>query len=149
MSKIILIVFIALATLPSITYSESEFEKLPPCAKILESAEGVPENARGVALIYNIEREFNDKRTSLSVHALHLPEPSSFGDYNGYEVLAYIHEKISWRFSLTQYKDTSWAGKLDEISPTMRPTQIKVRTINTATNNIGPVVLEKMVSCLN
>ncbi|MGE8077345.1 hypothetical protein [Peribacillus loiseleuriae] len=149
MKKIILSVIIVLAVLPSITYSESEFKKLPPCAEILEPTKNAPENARGVALIYNIEREFNDKRTSLSVHALHLPKPSSFGNYNDYEVLAYIPEKISWRFSLIQYDDTSWGGKSDEISPLMRPTQIKVRPISTTTNNTGPVVLEKTVSCLN
>lgn len=97
-------------------------------------------------LIYNIEREFNDERTSLSVHALHLPKPTSFGDYDGYEVIAYIPEEISWIFSLsplTKYGVTSWSGNLDEVSPIMLPTHIKVRTVNTTTKKKGPIVLEK------
>ena len=35
-------------------------------------------NVKGVALIYYIERKFSDKRTSLSIHALHMPIPSRF-----------------------------------------------------------------------
>ncbi|MFB5284467.1 hypothetical protein [Peribacillus sp. Hz7] len=72
----IVMVFI-FAILPSKTYSENVFEKLPPCSTVLEPTKGISDNAKGVALIYNIERAFNDKRTSLSVHALHLPKPSS------------------------------------------------------------------------
>jgi len=41
------------------------------------------------------------------------------------------------------------AGKWDEISPTMRPTRIKVRPINSSTKKIGPVVLKRIVSCPN
>ncbi|MFU2018452.1 hypothetical protein ACM6Q7_26010 [Peribacillus butanolivorans] len=149
MRKIILTVFIVLTILPSITHSESEFKQLSPCTEILEPTEGVSENAKGVALIYNIEREFNDKRTSLSIHALHMPEPSKFGNYESYEVLAYIPNEISWTFPLTQYAENNWAGKWDEISATMRPTRIKVRAINTKSNQFGPVVLEKSVSCLH
>ncbi len=148
MRKIFLPVFIVLAIFPSITHSESKFEQFPPCTEILEPTEGVSENTKGVALIYNIEREFNDKRTSLSVHALHLPEPSRFGNYDSYEVLAYIPREISWTFPLTQYEN-NWVGKWDEISETMRPTQIKVRAINEKTNRFGPIVLEKTVTCLN
>ncbi|WP_332634795.1 hypothetical protein [Halalkalibacter flavus] len=147
MKKICLSVFITLAISPLITYAESEFKPSPPCTVILEPTEGIPENAKGVALLYNIEREFNDKRTSLSLHALHMPNPSKFGDYDSYEVLAYIPDEISWTFKLNNYLENNWSGNLDEISPTMRPTRIKVRTIKSNTNKSGPIVLERNVSC--
>ncbi len=149
MRKIFLSVFIVLVIFPSITHSESNFEQFQPCTLILEPTKDIPDNTKGVALIYHIEREFKDKRTSLSIHALHMPEPSRFGDYDSYEVLAYIPKEISWTFLLTQYAENNWAGIWDEIAATMRPTQIKIRTINTKTKRIGPVVLEKKVSCLN
>ncbi len=146
MKKLLFSLIFVLVILPSQKHSEN-FEELTPCSAILEPTKNVPKNARGVALIYNIERKFNDERTSLSVHALHLPKPSSFGDYDGYEVLAYIPNEISWIFSLsplTKYGETTWAGSLDEVSPIMRPTRIKVRPVNTKTKKTGPLVLEKI-----
>jgi hypothetical protein len=148
MKKLLYSLIFVLVILPSQTHSDNEIEELPPCAAILEPTKNVPGNARGVALIYNIEREFNDERTSLSVHALHLPKPSSLGDYDGYEVLAYIPKEISWIFSLsplTKHGETTWVGKLDEVSPIMRPSRIKVRTVNTTTKKTGPIVLEKIL----
>jgi hypothetical protein len=149
MRKIFITLFIVLAIFPSITHSESKIEQFLPCTVILEPTKEFPDNAKAVGLIYNIEREFNDKRTSLSIHALHMPEPSRFGDYDSYEVLAYIPKEISWTFPLSQYAENNWAGIWDEISANMRPTQIKIRTINTKTKRFGPVILEKKVSCLN
>ncbi|MCY7580353.1 hypothetical protein ACIGEH_07955 [Bacillus altitudinis] len=129
------------------TKSESKTKQFSPCAVILEPTKGMSKNVRGVALIYNIERKFNDKRTSLSVNVLHMPEPSQFGDYDGYEVLASIPNEISWTFPLTKYKKNNWVGKWDEISQTMKPTRIKVRAYNSNTNKFGSVVLEKNVTC--
>ena len=148
MRKFLFSLIFVLVILPSQTHSENKVEEFPPCLAILEPTKNIPKNARGVALIYNIERKFNDERTSLSVHALHLPKPSSFGDYDGYEVLAYIPKEISWIFSLsplTKYGETTWAGNLDEVSPVMRPTRIKVRAVNTTTKETGPIVLEKIL----
>lgn len=143
MKKIFLSVVIAVAIFPSLTYSE----QYPSCTVVLEPKVEFQGNAKGVALIYNIERKFSDKRTSLSIHALHMPLPSRFGKYDSFEVLAFIPNEISWTFPLIQYAENNWAGIWDEISPTMRPTQIKVRTINSNTNEFGPVVLEGNVSC--
>lgn len=148
MGKFLSSLIFVLVILPSQTHSENKVEEFPPCSAILEPTKNIPKNARGVALIYNIERKFNDERTSLSVHALHLPKPSSFGDYDGYEVVAYIPKEISWIFSLsplTKYGETTWTGNLDEVSPVMRPTRIKVRAVNTTTNITGPIVLEKIL----
>ena len=148
MRKFLFSLIFVLVILPSQTHSENKVEEFPPCLAILEPTKNIPKNARGVALIYNIERKFNDERTSLSVHALHLPKPSSFGDYDGYEVLAYIPKEISWIFSLsplTKYGETTWTGNLDEVSPVMRPTRIKVRAVNTTTKKTGPIVLEKIL----
>ena len=148
MRKFLFSLIFVLVILPSQTHSENKVEEFPPCLAILEPTKNIPKNARGVALIYNIERKFNDERTSLSVHALHLPKPSSFGNYDGYEVLAYIPKEISWIFSLsplTKYGETTWTGNLDEVSPVMRPTRIKVRAVNTTTKKTGPIVLEKIL----
>ena len=148
MRKFLFSLIFVLVILPSQTHSENKVEEFPPCLAILEPTKNIPKNARGVALIYNIERKFNDERTSLSVHALHLPKPSSFGDYDSYEVLAYIPKEISWIFSLsplTKYGETTWTGNLDEVSPVMRPTRIKVRAVNTTTKKTGPIVLEKIL----
>jgi hypothetical protein len=98
---------------------------------------------------YNIERKFNDKQTSLSVQALHLPKSSSFGNYDGYEVLAYIPNQISWFFqlySITKHQETAWIGQEEEISFGFRPTRIIVHAINTSTNKFRPVVLEKIIN---
>ncbi|CAM5222822.1 hypothetical protein UACE39S_06314 [Ureibacillus acetophenoni] len=146
MKTILFSLIFVVVILPSQTHAENQLADLPPCSAILEPTKNTPKNARGVVLIYNIEREFNDERTSLSVHALHLPQPTSIGDYDGYEVLAYIPKEISWIFllsPLTKYGETTWAGNLDEVSPIMRPTHIKVRTVNTTTKKTGPIVLEK------
>ncbi|HEY4551816.1 MAG TPA: hypothetical protein VIG80_01355 [Bacillaceae bacterium] len=122
-------------------------EPIAPCAEILGPTKDAPLNARGVALMYHIKRELNDERTSLSVHALHMPKPSAYGDYDRYEVLANIPNVISWRFNLTEYAESAWAGKLDEISGGLKPSRIQVRTINSRTNRTGPVVLQKSVDC--
>lgn len=47
------------------THSESKFEQLPPCTVILEPTIDIPDISKGVALIYNIEREFNDYEQAL------------------------------------------------------------------------------------
>lgn len=56
MGKIILSLMIALAIFPPITHSEL----IPPCTVILEPKVDIQGNAKGVALIYNIERKFSD-----------------------------------------------------------------------------------------
>ena len=76
MKKFLFSLIFVLVILPSQTHSENKIEEFPPCSAILEPTKNIPKNARGVALIYNIERKFNDERTSLSVHALHLPNHS-------------------------------------------------------------------------
>ncbi|GKU84004.1 hypothetical protein [Niallia sp. NCCP-28] len=145
-----MLVFCVFALLLSPINSESKTEQFSTCSEILEPVTDISKNAKGVALIYNIERKFNDKRTSLSVHALHLPNPSSYGNYDSYEVLAYIPEEISWVFRLhpmTEHKETIWVGKEEEISFEYKPIRIKVRTFNTATSKSGPVVLQKNITC--
>ncbi|NRD80810.1 hypothetical protein HPT25_26130 [Bacillus sp. BRMEA1] len=150
MKKIIICVIIVLTALPSITFGKERTGITFPCTEILNPAQVVTQNARGVALIYNYKSKFRGNRTSLSVHALHLSKPSSFGNYDSYEVLAYIPKEISWIFNLspnTEHEETIWVGKEDEISPGYRPTYIKVRLFNNATNKSGPVVLEKRITC--
>ncbi|PID02984.1 hypothetical protein CSV67_05820 [Sporosarcina sp. P2] len=69
MKKMLLSLLTVLVILPSQTHPENKIEELPPCSAILKPTKNVPKNARGVALIYTIERKFTEERTSLSVHA--------------------------------------------------------------------------------
>jgi hypothetical protein len=76
---------------------------------------------------------------------MQFPNPSSLGNYDGYEVLPSIPKEISWIFRvhpITEHGETIWLGKVDEISFGYRPTQIRVRAINTATKKSGTVVRE-------
>ena len=55
MKKLLFSLIFVLVILPSQTHSENKIEELPPCSAILEPTKNIPKNARGVALIYNIE----------------------------------------------------------------------------------------------
>lgn len=117
-----------------------------PCSLILKRVKNTPVNASGVALVSKIKREIGDERTSISIHAHHLPNPSSLGDYDSYEGFAQIPGVISWRFRLYPTPDSpTWAGRFDEISIALTRARVQVRLSNSKTNTLGPVVLENMM----
>lgn len=118
-----------------------------PCSLILNPVGEISVNARGAALVYNIEREVGGERTSVSIVAHHLPAPSSLGDYDSYEGFAQIPGVISWRFRLyptPEPDNPTWAGRFDDISADLTDPQakIQVRLANSRTNALGPAVLE-------
>jgi hypothetical protein len=49
----------------------------------------------GVALVYKVKLTPSFPRTSISIHALYLPAPSSLGDYDRFEGFAFIPDEIS------------------------------------------------------
>ena len=72
-----------------------------PCSIVLEPTDQQLKNAKGVALVYKVQlRPPSFERTNISLLGVHLPDPSSLGDYDGYEGFAFIPNEISWRFKL-------------------------------------------------
>ncbi|WP_027409377.1 hypothetical protein [Anoxybacteroides tepidamans] len=115
-----------------------------PCSVILEPLDRQLMNAKGVALVYKVKLTPSFPRTSISIHALHLPHPSTLGNYDTYEGFALIPNEISWRFELhpsSEKPDPTWAGRIDNITAEMKGVQIQVRPSNSRTKKLGPPVL--------
>lgn len=90
-------------------------------------------------------------RTNISILAVHLPAPSSFGNYDSYEGSATIPGEISWRFKLyptPEEESPSWAGRFDLITAEMKNVKVQVRLTNSRTQQLGPSVLTNNIqSC--
>jgi hypothetical protein len=115
-----------------------------PCSLILNPVNTNYVNIKGVVLVYKVKLTPSFPRTSISIHAIHLPKPSSFGEYDGYEGFAFIQNEISWRFKLyptPEESDPTWAGRFDEITSDLANSKIEVRLTNSKTGKLGPPVL--------
>ena len=72
MKKLLFSLIFVLVILPSQTHSENKIEELQSCSAILEPKKNVPKNARGVALIYNIERKLMmNEQVSVFTHFIY------------------------------------------------------------------------------
>ncbi|SFQ92142.1 hypothetical protein SAMN04487920_13420 [Bacillus mycoides] len=71
-----------------------------PCSVILNPLNKADKNAKGVALVYKVKLTESFPRTNISILGVHLPDPSTLGNYDTYEGFAFIPDKISWRFKL-------------------------------------------------
>jgi len=124
-----------------------------PCSLILNAKPDLPVNARGVALAYRIILDTGGERTSLSIHAQYLPDPSTLGSYDRYEGFARVAGEISWRFPLypvpAAIGNPTWAGRIDDISGPLERAVVQVRLSNSATDALGPAVLENAMSKCN
>ncbi|RXT02819.1 hypothetical protein [Ammoniphilus sp. CFH 90114] len=122
-----------------------------PCSSVLEPINSGFPNAKGAALVYKVKLTPSFPRTHISIHVTHLPSPSSFGDYDGFEGFAYIQNEISWRFKLypTPEEDgPTWAGRIDIITADLTNSHIQVRLSNSKTGKLGPAVLTSSIhSC--
>lgn len=57
-----------------------------PCSLVLEPVDKKLKNAKGVALVYKVQlNPPSFARMNISILAVHLPAPSSYGDYDSYE----------------------------------------------------------------
>ncbi|MFE6799846.1 hypothetical protein [Paenibacillus chitinolyticus] len=65
-----------------------------PCSSVLEPVNTGYVNAKGVALVYKVELTPSFPRTSISIHANHLPTPSSIGEYDGFEGVAFKYNDM-------------------------------------------------------
>lgn len=116
-----------------------------PCSMVLKPTDNSLKNAMGAALVYKVQlNPPSFARTNVSILAVHLPEPASFGDYDQYEGFAFKPNEISWRFKLyptPEQNSPSWAGRFDLITVEMEKAQIQVRLSNSKTEKLGPSIL--------
>ncbi|MEC2403319.1 hypothetical protein ABES35_16775 [Bacillus subtilis] len=148
MKRFILVLSLLAAT---VAYPTQVNASTMPCSVILEPVDKNLKNAKGVALIYKVQlNPPSAARTNISILAAHLPEPSSYGNYDTYEGFASKPGEISWRFKLypTTEDSPSWAGRIDSITAEMKNVNVQVRLSNTRTEKLGPSVLTNNVqSC--
>ncbi|MEO4052772.1 hypothetical protein [Solibacillus sp. CAU 1738] len=120
-----------------------------PCSMILNPIDKELKNAKGVALVYKVQlRPPSSARTNISILGVHLPEPSSYGEYDSYEGFAFISKEISWRFRLypsPEIDSPTWAGRFDEITAEMDNVEIQVRLSNSKTDKLGPSILKNKI----
>ncbi|AZV61100.1 hypothetical protein [Peribacillus frigoritolerans] len=120
-----------------------------PCSMVLEPIDKKLTNAKGTAVVYKVQlRPQSFVRTNVSILGVHLPEPSSYGNYDSYEGFAFIPDEISWRFRLypSPEKDSpTWAGKFDEITAKMENVEVQVRLSNSKTEKLGPSILRSNI----
>ncbi|MED3727715.1 hypothetical protein ACT6P6_08155 [Priestia endophytica] len=149
MKKIILVIFLSILV---IAYPAETNASKMPCSLILEPVDENLKNAKGVGLVYKVQlNPPSFARTNISILAVHLPNPSSFGNYDGYEGFSSIPNEISWRFKLypTAEEDSpTWAGRFDLITAEMRNVNVEVRLSNSKTQKMGPAILRgNLKSC--
>ncbi|MGG0481660.1 hypothetical protein ABE039_27160 [Priestia megaterium] len=142
MKKIVLVMLLLFVVI--IYPNETNASKMP-CNLTLEPLDKKLKNAKGVSLIYQVQlNPPSFERTNISILAVHLPKPSSFGNYDSYEGFASIPSEISWRFQLypTPEEDSpTWAGRFDLITAEIKNTKVEVRLSNSKTKKLGPAVL--------
>lgn len=106
-----------------------------PCSMVLTPTDKSLKNAMGTALVYKVQlNPPSFARTNISIIAVHLPIPSSYGNFDSYEGFAFKPNEISWRFKLfpTSESDSpTWAGRIDSITANVENTQVQVRLSNT------------------
>ncbi len=130
-----------------ISPSQTEAANMP-CSMVLEPIDKKLTNAKGTALVYKVQlRPPSFARTNISILGVHLPKPSSYGNYDGYEGFAFIPGEISWRFKLYPFpeKDPTWAGRFDEITAEMENVEVQVRLSNSKTEKLGPSILRSNI----
>jgi len=120
-----------------------------PCSMVLEPIDKNLTNAKGVAFVYEVQlRPPSSPKTNISIMGVHLPEPSSYGDYDSYEGFAFIPEVMSWRFRLyptPEIDSPTWAGRFDEITAELENAKVQVRLSNSKSEKLGPSILESSI----
>ncbi|NQX58346.1 hypothetical protein [Paenibacillus qinlingensis] len=127
----------------------SDAEVAMPCSAVLESVMADNVNAKGAALVYKVKLTPSFPRTSISIHANHLPVPFTAGEYDGYEGFAFIPNEISWRFKLFPTPEEggpTWTGRLDDITADLTNSTMEVRLANSKTGKLGPVILRNTMN---
>ncbi|AJI25692.1 hypothetical protein H8R29_28455 (plasmid) [Priestia megaterium] len=123
-----------------------------PCSLILEPIDKHLKNAKDTALIYKVQlNPPSFPRTNISILGVHLPKPSSYGRYDGYEGVASVPNEVSWRFRMyptPEDESPTWAGRFDLITVDMKNVKIQIRLSNSKTEKLGPPILQaRMALC--
>ncbi len=120
-----------------------------PYSMVLNPIDKDLKNAMGTALVYKVQlNPPSFARTNISI-AVHLPKPSSYGNYDSYEGFAFKPNEISWRFKLypsPEEDSPTWAGRTDLITADMKNVQVQVRLSNTKTEKLGPIILRNQIN---
>lgn len=120
-----------------------------PCLILLTPNDQQAMNANGVSLVYKPQlNPPSFARTSASIHAVHLPPPSTYGAFDRYEGFATIPSEISWRFALyptAENESPTWAGRFDYISAELKRVVFQVRPSNTTSLKLGSPVLQSSI----
>jgi hypothetical protein len=146
MKQFILAIFLIsiFAMYPTHTYALTM-----PCSMVLEPVNKNPKNAKGTALIYKVQlNPPSFARTNVSILAVHLPKPSSFGNYDSYKGVAFIPDEISWRFRIyptPEEGSPTWAGRFDSITAKMENVEVQVRLSNSKSEKSGPIILTNYI----
>ncbi|CAN7543076.1 hypothetical protein LJR153_003917 [Paenibacillus sp. LjRoot153] len=147
MKKMMLVVLIVGSAMISPVQVKADVSM--PCSAVLEPVTTDNANAKGAALVYKVKLTPSFPRTSVSIHANHLPVPSTAGDYDGYEGFTFIPNEISWRFKLfptPEEGSPTWAGRIDDITADITNSTMEVRLSNTKTGKLGPVILRNTMN---
>jgi len=144
----VLFVLICIVAYPLQTHADKM-----PCTIALEPVNKNLKNTKGSALIYNVQLGSPPSfpRTNISILGVHLPKPSSYGQYDSYEGYASIPHEISWRFRMyptPEEESPTWAGRFDLITADMKNVKVQVRLSNSKTEKLGPPILQNTIqSC--
>ncbi|GAA0593720.1 hypothetical protein GCM10009001_07370 [Virgibacillus siamensis] len=144
MKQFILVLLLLCSVISSPSQIKADPEISMPCSLVLNSVNSNYDNAKGVALAYKVKLTPSFPRKSISIHALHIPEPSTFGNYDTYEGFAFIPDEISWRFKLyptTEEGGPTWAGRIDGITEELKGVTVQVRPSNSKTEKLGSAIL--------
>ncbi|WP_052447490.1 hypothetical protein [Clostridium polynesiense] len=101
--------------------------------------------AEGSAYFYEAPFPPSFPRTAVRIEAYNLPEPSSLGDFQGYEGVVFVPSEITWRFRmypLSENGNKSWSGSFDLITYKLDNAEIQVRPYNIEKGKGGPVILK-------
>lgn len=147
MKSLIFGLFILIST---VAYPLQTHADRMPCTITLEPIDKNMKNAKGTALIYKVQLGSPPSfpRTNISILGVHLPKPSSYGQYDGYEGYATIPNEISWRFRMyptPEDESPTWAGRFDLITADMKNVKVQVRLSNSKTEKLGPPVLQNTI----
>jgi hypothetical protein len=149
MKQFVLVLFLLGSVVLSPTQTKAISPIPIPCSLVLKPVNNSHTNAMGVALVYKVKLTPSFPRTSISIHALHLPAPSSLGDYDSFEGFAFIPDEISWRFKFypsPEEEDPTWAGRFDSITAELENIHIQVRLSNSKTEKLGSVILTNHIN---
>ena len=150
MKRFVLLIF----TISCLIISPSHSNAITtPCSLVLNPIDTELKNAQGVALIYKVQLDHHSfERTNISILGVHLPEPSSYGNYDSYEGFAFKPEVISWRFKLypsPELDSPTWAGRFDDITAELENEEVQIRLSNSKSGELGPLILENSVKNCN